>query len=79
MACTTFLACCTACDIFYVTFVRLFGFFSQTVDMRDELTLQDGLIFKANAVVIPRSLHTDMKARIHSSHLGTDVMSKKSP
>lgn len=63
---------CDACDIFYVTFVRLFGFFSQTVDMRDELTLQDGLIFKANTVVIPRSLHADMKARVHSSHLGTE-------
>ena len=49
-----------------------FGFFSQTVDMRDELTLQDDLIFKANPVVIPRSLHADMKARIHSSHPGTE-------
>lgn len=58
--------------IYSVTFVRLFGFFSETVDMRDELTLQDGLIFKANTVVIPRSLHADMKARVHSSHLGTE-------
>ena len=41
-------------------------------DMRDELTLQDGLTFKANAVVIPKSLRADMKARIHSSHLGTE-------
>ena len=49
-----------------------FGFFSQTVDMRDELTLQDGLIFKAHPVVIPRSLHADTKARIHSSHPGTE-------
>ena len=63
---------CDACDILSVAFVRLFGFFSQTVDMRDELMLQDGLIFKASPVVIPRSLHADMKARIHSSHLGTE-------
>lgn len=63
---------CDACDILSVAFVRLFGFFSQTVDMRDELTLQDGLIFKASPFVIPRSLHADMKARIHSSHLGTE-------
>ena len=41
-------------------------------DMRDELTLQDGLIFKANAVVIPKNLRADMKARIHSSHLGAE-------
>ena len=66
---------CDACDIFYVTFVRLFGFFSQTVDMRDELALQDGLIFKANTVVIPRSLHADMKARVHSSHKAFDDLS----
>ena len=63
---------CDACDILSVAFVRLFGFFSQTVGMRDELTLQDGLIFKASPFVIPRSLHADMKARIHSSHLGTE-------
>ena len=61
--------------IYSVTFVRLFGFFSQTVDMRDELTLQDGLIFKANTVVIPRSLHADMKARVHSSHKAFDDLS----
>ena len=41
-------------------------------DMRDELTLQDGLIFKANAVVISKNLCVHMKARIHSSHLGTE-------
>ena len=40
--------------------------------MRDELTLQDGLIFKANAVVIPKNRRADMKARIHSSHLGAE-------
>ena len=40
--------------------------------MQDELTLQDGLIFKANAVVIPKNLRADMKVRIHSSHLGTE-------
>lgn len=40
--------------------------------MRDEFTLQDGLIFKANPVVIPKNLCGDMKARIHSSYLGTE-------
>lgn len=58
--------------VIYSMSLWTFGFFSQTVDMRDELTLQDGLIFKQNPVVIPRSLHTDMKARIHSSHLGKE-------
>ena len=41
-------------------------------DMQDELTLQDGLTFKANSVVNPKNLRADMKARIHSSHLGTE-------
>lgn len=37
---------------------------------RDELTVQDGLIFRGERVVIPQSLRHDMKQRIHSSHLG---------
>ena len=37
---------------------------------RDELTVQDGLIFRGQRVVIPQSLRQDMKQRIHSSHLG---------
>ena len=41
--------------------------------MRDELTVQDGLIFKGNSVVIPRSLRADMKTKIHSSHLGIEA------
>ena len=41
--------------------------------MRDELTVQDGLVFKGNAVVIPRSLRAAMKAKIHSSHLGIEA------
>lgn len=41
--------------------------------MRDELTVQDGLIFKGNAVVIPRNLRGAMKAKIHSSHLGIEA------
>ena len=39
---------------------------------RDELVVQDALIFKANRVVIPQKLRADMLTRIHSSHLGTD-------
>ena len=41
--------------------------------MQDELTVQDGLIFKGNAVVITRSLRAAMKAKIHSSHLGIEA------
>ena len=38
--------------------------------MRDELIVEDGLVFKGNSVVIPRSLRADMKMKIHSFHLG---------
>ena len=38
-------------------------------NMRDELTVQDGLVFEGNSIVIPKSLRTDMKLKIHSSHL----------
>ena len=41
--------------------------------MRDELTLQDGLVFKGNSVVIPRSLRAEMKMKIHSSHHGIEA------
>ena len=38
----------------------------------DELTVQDGLIFRGERVVIPASLRTSMKLRIHTSHLGIE-------
>ena len=39
---------------------------------REELTTQDGLIFKGNRVVIPNALRQLMKEKIHSSHMGID-------
>ena len=39
---------------------------------RDELAVHDSLIFKGHQVVIPLMLREDMKARIHSAHLGVD-------
>ena len=39
---------------------------------RDELTVQGGLIFRGERVVIPASLRTSMKLRIHTSHLGIE-------
>ena len=41
--------------------------------MRDQLTVQGGLVFEGNFVVIPKSLYTDMKLKIHSSHLGIEA------
>ena len=37
---------------------------------RDELTAQDGIVFRGSRVVIPQSLRSDMKRRVHADHLG---------
>ena len=39
---------------------------------RDELTAQDGLLFRGERVIIPTSLRQVMKERIHSSHIGIE-------
>lgn len=39
---------------------------------RDELTAQDGLIFRGERVVIPVDLRQTLKDRVHSSHLGVE-------
>lgn len=41
-------------------------------DIRDELMIQNGLIFKCERVIIPKSLRSDMIRRIHSSHIGVE-------
>ena len=40
--------------------------------IRDELTVENGIIFKGNRAVIPESLRIDMIQRIHSSHIGRE-------
>lgn len=39
---------------------------------QDELSTQDGLVFKGERVVIPETLRADITRRIHSSHLGIE-------
>lgn len=41
-------------------------------DCRDEFTVQDGLIFKGERVVIPSSLRKEIKEAVHSSHIGIE-------
>lgn len=38
--------------------------------IRDEITVQNGLLFKANRVLVPPSLRKDILRRIHDGHLG---------
>ena len=39
-------------------------------NFRDELSIQNGLIFKGERLVIPHGVRSHMKARIHASHIG---------
>lgn len=39
-------------------------------NIKDELSVGDGIILRNNRVVIPRSLRKDMLTKIHSGHLG---------
>ena len=40
--------------------------------VRYELSVQDGLIFRSERVVIPKALRGEMKQKIHSSHMGAE-------
>ncbi|XP_021351342.1 uncharacterized protein K02A2.6-like [Mizuhopecten yessoensis] len=40
--------------------------------VRDELAVQDGIIFRGERAVIPRTLRVDIMQKIHSSHVGVD-------
>jgi hypothetical protein len=47
-------------------------------NVRDALTVQDGIIYRSNRVVIPKTLRPEMLRRIHSSHLGIEACLRKS-
>ena len=40
--------------------------------MRDELTVQDDILFKGERILIPKKLRMDILQRIHSSHIGVE-------
>ena len=40
--------------------------------MSDELAVHDGLVFRGERIVVPRSQCQTLKEKIHSSHLGID-------
>ena len=37
---------------------------------RDELTIQDGIIYRGDRIVVPNALRQDMNNRVHAGHLG---------
>ena len=44
---------------------------------REELTVQNGVIFKGERIVIPKAMRPEMLKRIHSSHLGGESCLRK--
>ena len=42
----------------------------QYFQLRDELSVQDGVLFRGNRVIIPRSMRADTLKKIHQSHIG---------
>ena len=45
---------------------------------KDELTVQDGLIFKGDRVLVPQSLRSEMLNALHSTHTGIEGCLKRS-
>jgi hypothetical protein len=45
--------------------------------IRDELTVQNGIIFRGNKVIIPKLLQQEMLTKIHISHLGPEANTRK--
>lgn len=41
--------------------------------IRDEISAQDGVLFKSQRVIVPKSLRAEMLKRIHASHVGGDA------
>ncbi|XP_064624557.1 uncharacterized protein K02A2.6-like [Lineus longissimus] len=46
-------------------------------DMRHDLSHEDGVILKGEAIVIPYSLRDNMRKRLHAAHLGYDSMMRR--
>ena len=49
-------------------------------NIRDELTIQDELVFKGHSVIIPAAMRKHMMSVVHATHIGVEgCISKSSP
>ena len=44
---------------------------------KEELTIQDGILFKGNRVIVPEALRPLMVKKVHSSHIGIEGCLRK--
>ena len=51
---------------------------SEYFNVRDELAVQDGILFKGQRCVIPRTLRQKVKEKIHRAHIGTQGYLRRS-
>ena len=46
-------------------------------NIQEELTIQNGIIYKGHRVVIPKEMRAEILGRIHSSHVGAESCLRK--
>ena len=44
---------------------------------RDEISIYDGIMFKGEKVIVPKSMQREMLTLIHSSHLGVEKCKRR--
>ena len=44
----------------------------------DELSVQDGLLFKTDRIIMPASLRQHVIRKVHNSHMGTETVNSLS-
>ena len=44
---------------------------------KEELTIQDGILFKGNRVIVPTAIRSHMLKKVHSSHIGIEGCLRK--
>ena len=44
---------------------------------RDEMTIQDGIVLRGDCVVIPTSMRSDIKKKLHAGHLGMNACQRR--
>ena len=44
---------------------------------RDEITVQDGIVYKGQQVIVPKMLQSEMLKKVHSSHQGIEACSHR--
>ena len=45
--------------------------------LKEEITVQNGLLFKGDRIIVPASLRKEMMEKVHSSHLGIEGCSRR--